>query len=99
VCLTPAPVCHPPGVQLYYPATLSPYALILSVLSQAGTLALPASQLFVLREDRGRVLRDFRVRFDWVRHDWVRFDWRKESPSRDRDLCPSWRVVPCLASV
>jgi hypothetical protein len=55
------PRCRLPLLQLLYPATLYASAAILAVISQAATLALPASQLFVAAEDRGRVLRDFRV--------------------------------------
>lgn len=47
-------------LQFWYPATMTPLAAILSTLSRALTLALPASQLFVTAEDRGRVWRDFR---------------------------------------
>lgn len=62
---------HPPSfplplpptlLQLWYPLTLTPWAAILTTVSQAALLALPFSQLFVSPEDRGRVWRDFRVR-------------------------------------
>ena len=45
-----------------YPATLTPWAAISLGVTQAALAALPASQLFVTKEDRGRVWRDFRVR-------------------------------------
>lgn len=55
----------PPPLQLLYPATLSPGAAALAAVSQAATFALPASQLFVAAEDRGRVLRDMKVSGLW----------------------------------
>lgn len=51
-----------PAPQLYYPATLTPGAAVVYVLAQAGTLALPASQLLVAEEDRTRVWHDLKVR-------------------------------------
>lgn len=52
----------PPSTQLYYPATVTPWAAIVSLLSNALALALPASQLVTTGEDRDRVWRDFTVR-------------------------------------
>jgi len=48
-------------MQVYYPATMTPIAAITSLLSRALMIALPASQLWVTGQDRGRVWRDFRV--------------------------------------
>lgn len=59
--LRPGPPLPPTPAQLYYPATLTAGAAILAALTQAATAALPASQLLVAPEDRGRVMRDFRV--------------------------------------
>lgn len=47
-------------LMLYYPATLTPGAAVVYVLAQAGTLALPASQLLVAEEDRTRVWHDLK---------------------------------------